>query len=70
MPAIAYLKFKEFLKTSGMLTFAHSLKTNGFKNTLAKYGWKFFAVAFFCYLLRDVTIYILFPLLAAHNLTK
>ena len=36
-------------------------REQGFKAIIARYGWKFFAVVFCYYLVRDVTLYILIP---------
>jgi hypothetical protein len=61
------LKIRGFLKTSGMVAFAHSLRNDGFKKTVKRYGWKFFAILFTYYLVRDITIYIVLPWLIARN---
>lgn len=37
-------------------------KDQGFKGVIRRYGWKFFAVFFIYYLIRDVTLYIILPL--------
>lgn len=36
-------------------------RESGLKGVIRRYGWKFFAVFFIYYLVRDVTIYILLP---------
>jgi len=38
-----------------------------FKELFAKYGWRFGAVIFMYYLIRDVTLYILLPWFIARN---
>lgn len=40
----------------------------GFKGVVRKYGWKFFALFFVYYLIRDLTIYILVPYLIAQKI--
>jgi hypothetical protein len=40
-------------------------KTEGFKALISRYGWKFFALVFCYYLVRDVTLYILIPYFVA-----
>lgn len=65
MSLLESLKIKGFLKTTGMLDVAQSLKNDGFKATLKRFGWKFLLVIFVCYLIRDVILYILIPLWAA-----
>lgn len=43
-------------------------KAKGFKALIKKYGWKFFAIVFFYYLIRDLTLYIVIPYLAAKHM--
>lgn len=43
-------------------------REGGIKGVIKRYGWKFFAVFFVYYLVRDVTIYILIPMYIAKNL--
>lgn len=43
-------------------------KNQGLKGVIKRYGWKFFAVFFMYYLIRDVTLYILLPWYLAKNL--
>lgn len=43
-------------------------KSDGLKGVIKRYGWKFFAVFFVYYLIRDVTLYILLPWYLAKNL--
>ncbi|WP_347358885.1 hypothetical protein [Bdellovibrio sp.] len=43
-------------------------REGGLKGVIRRYGWKFFAVFFAYYLIRDVTIYILIPWYVAKNL--
>lgn len=43
-------------------------REGGLKGVIRRYGWKFFAVFFTYYLIRDVTIYILIPWYVAKNL--
>ena len=50
--------------------FTAGLKANGFKKTIAQYGWKVFAAVFFYYLVRDVVLYILIPIWGARVLLK
>lgn len=38
------------------------LRESGIKGLFRKYGWKFVAVVFTYYLIRDVTLYILIPM--------
>jgi len=42
-------------------------REGGFRGTLRRYGWKLFAGFFLFYLVRDVTLYILLPYLAARG---
>ena len=39
----------------------------GLRGTLKRYGWKLFAGFFLFYLVRDVTLYIVLPYLAARG---
>lgn len=43
-------------------------RTSGLKGVIKHYGWKFFAVFFIYYLIRDVTLYIVLPWYVAKNL--
>lgn len=43
-------------------------KKNGLRSLLRKYGWKFVALIFTTYLVRDVALYVLLPWLIARNL--
>ncbi|NUN05966.1 MAG: hypothetical protein HUU57_09405 [Bdellovibrio sp.] len=43
-------------------------REGGLKAVIRRYGWKFFAVFFIYYLVRDVTLYILLPLYLANKL--
>lgn len=43
-------------------------REGGLKGVIRRYGWKFFAVFFIYYLIRDVTLYILLPLYLANKL--
>ncbi len=43
-------------------------REGGLKGVIRRYGWKFFAVFFTYYLVRDVTLYILLPLYLANKL--
>lgn len=43
-------------------------RESGLKGMIRRYGWKFFAIFFAYYLIRDVTIYILIPWYIARNL--
>ncbi|UXR63401.1 hypothetical protein EZJ49_09970 [Bdellovibrio bacteriovorus] len=43
-------------------------REGGLKGVIRRYGWKFFAVFFAYYLIRDVTIYILIPWYVAKKL--
>ncbi|KYG65128.1 hypothetical protein AZI87_11195 [Bdellovibrio bacteriovorus] len=43
-------------------------RESGLKGVIKRYGWKFFAVFFAYYLIRDVTLYILLPLYLANKL--
>lgn len=36
-------------------------RQGGLRGVIRRYGWKFFAVFFAYYLIRDITIYILLP---------
>lgn len=36
-------------------------RTSGLKGVIRRYGWKFFAVFFVYYLVRDIALYILLP---------
>lgn len=51
-------------KTEGR-DFFKTWKNEGFKKVIKKYGWKFFLIVFFYYLIRDITLYIILPLLVA-----
>ncbi len=53
---------------SGFLREAtQTFRQGGFKGTLQRYGWKLFAGFFLYYLVRDVTLYIVLPYLAARG---
>ena len=39
------------------------VREEGFKSLFRKYGWKLVAAIFVYYLVRDVTLYILLPML-------
>lgn len=67
MTALVVRKIKGFLKTTGMIDVAESLKQNGLRVTIKRYGWKFFAIIFCYYLVRDVTLYIVIPWLIARH---
>ncbi|AHZ84700.1 hypothetical protein Bb109J_c2009 [Bdellovibrio bacteriovorus] len=43
-------------------------RESGIKGVIRRYGWRFFAVFFAYYLIRDVTLYILLPWYLAKNL--
>lgn len=43
-------------------------KKNGLRSLFRKYGWKFVALVFTTYLVRDVTLYIFLPWLVARRL--
>ncbi|KHD87129.1 MAG: hypothetical protein OM95_15990 [Bdellovibrio sp. ArHS] len=43
-------------------------RDTGLKGVIKRYGWKFFAVFFAYYLIRDVTLYILLPLYLANKI--
>ncbi|MFV8259163.1 hypothetical protein ACNQKP_15250 [Bdellovibrio bacteriovorus] len=43
-------------------------RESGLKGVIRRYGWKFFAVFFAYYLIRDVTLYIILPWYLAKNL--
>lgn len=43
-------------------------REGGIKGVIRRYGWKFFAVFFVYYLVRDVTLYILLPLYLANKI--
>ena len=45
-----------------------TFRKKGFRGILRVYGWKLFAVFFVFYLVRDVTLYIVLPYLAARGL--
>ncbi|KYG63722.1 hypothetical protein AZI86_12925 [Bdellovibrio bacteriovorus] len=36
-------------------------REQGLRGVIRRYGWKFFAIFFIYYLVRDVTLYILLP---------
>jgi len=44
-----------------------SFRRGGFRATLRQYGWKLFAAFFIFYLVRDVTLYVVLPYLAARG---
>jgi len=44
-----------------------TFRQGGFRGTLQRYGWKLFAGFFLFYLVRDVTLYIVLPYLAARG---
>lgn len=70
MSILEALRIRGFLKTAGMITVGKSLRVNGFRKTMALYGWRIFAVVFVCYLIRDVVLYILLPWWVAHAFVK
>lgn len=41
----------------------------GIKGVIRRYGWKFFAVFFLYYLIRDVSLYVLLPWYLAQKFT-
>ena len=43
-------------------------KKTGFRGCLKRYGWKFVAAFFVCYLVRDVLLYLLLPYLMARKI--
>lgn len=45
-----------------------TFRNEGFRGTLRAYGWKLFAAFVLFYLIRDVTLYIVLPYLAARGL--
>ena len=45
-----------------------TFRESGLKGVIRRYGWKFFAVFFAYYLIRDVTLYILLPWYLASKL--
>jgi len=45
-----------------------TFREKGLRGILRAYGWKLFAVFFVFYLVRDVTLYIVLPYLAARGL--
>ena len=45
-----------------------TFRKEGFRGILRAYGWKLFAVFVLFYLIRDVTLYIVLPYLAARGL--
>lgn len=67
MAELVVAKIKGFLKTTGMMDFAHSLKNDGLRATIKRFGWKFFAIVFVYYLVRDVTLYIILPWMIARH---
>lgn len=64
------LKLKEFFKTNQMKAIAQSVKRDGMRKTLSRFGWKILVFTFFGYLIRDVVIYILIPYWATRGLIK
>jgi hypothetical protein len=40
-------------------------RQSGFKALIAKYGWRFFAIVFCFYLIRDITLYLVLPYMVA-----
>ena len=42
-----------------------TFKEGGFRAVFRRYGWKIFAVFFMYYLIRDLILYVLIPLLLA-----
>lgn len=46
-----------------MKTARLTLRQEGFKAVFRKYGWKLVAVVFCYYLIRDLTLYVLLPML-------
>jgi DHA1 family tetracycline resistance protein-like MFS transporter len=60
------------LPGAGILAFTReatvTFREGGFKGTLRRYGWKLFALFLGFYLIRDVTLYIVLPYLAARGL--
>lgn len=44
-----------------------TFREGGFRGTLRRYGWKLFAAFFLFYLVRDVTLYVVLPYLAARG---
>ena len=46
------------------------VKNHGFKELLKRKGWKFLVVIFSYYLIRDLTIYVVIPLLITRGIIK
>ena len=44
-----------------------TFRQRGFAGTLQRYGWRLFAAFFLFYLVRDVTLYLVLPYLAARG---
>jgi hypothetical protein len=44
-----------------------TFRESGLRGTLRRYGWKLFAAFFVFYLVRDLTLYVLLPYLAARG---
>lgn len=44
-----------------------TFKEGGIRAVIKRYGWKIFAIFFFYYLIRDLTLYVLIPYLIAKH---
>jgi hypothetical protein len=57
-----YLSGKQMLQEC-----RQTFKDGGVKAVIRRYGWKFFAVFFVYYLVRDLSLYVLLPYLVAKH---
>ena len=62
------LSFKDRLTPAFVREGAVIFKESGFRGVIKRYGWKFFAVFFTYYLIRDLTLYVFLPWYLAKKL--
>jgi hypothetical protein len=62
-PAARELSFRRFVREA-----TTTFRETGFRGTLRRYGWRLFVAFLLFYLIRDVTLYIVIPVLAARGL--
>ena len=58
------MTLREKLIPKFLLKYVTYYRNHGFKKTIKKYGWKFFAIIFMFYLVRDTILYIIIPYFA------
>lgn len=62
------MKFRENFSRAKTKEYMQTLKSEGARGLVKKYGWKLVAAVFFYYLIRDSILYILIPYLIAKGI--